>query len=448
MAALLVLLATPAAASAKAGALDPGFGDNGRVVTPADVGRPLEADVNVAEGPDGTIVAAVGKTVFRYLPDGSLDPSFGQGGRLTIAEPEGLPFSLHDLVVDPMGRIALIGEVKIPDVRVQVDYMGGTTNPYLAAVIRYDRTGRLDPSFGDGNGFILSDLGQPRYLPSYDRALTRASQGVVDREGRLTLLGSVSENVPSKVGHSFFATFSRLLVRLAPDGELDASFGSGGVSQTGLGEIKRLALGRDEAPLVLGPGRPHGDRPPHEVLMQLRPDGGIDPEFGHNGGSPTVADGTPGELALALDSHGDTVVLAGKSVERFTPEGVPDWRFGYRGSAAVTLPGGSGLSSIALESSGDILLAGTQAMGRRTSGGQRAQHRSFMVVTLNSHGKADLSFGRRGRVATGFGRSARAFGQEAFIDAEGRLVVGGPIARPDLGPTGGIALARYQLEPG
>ena len=46
---------------------------------------------------------------------------------------------------------------------------------------------------------------------------------------------------------------------------------------------------------------------------------------------------------------------------------------------------------------------------------------------------------------TRFGRRSGVFGQESFLDAAGRLVVGGPIARPDLAPIGGIALARYRV---
>ena len=82
----------PVSATARPVALDRNFGDNGRVVTKSELGGLswLYTKVHVAEGPDGTIVAAVGKTVFRYLPNGSLDPSFGEGGSLAVDDPEGL----------------------------------------------------------------------------------------------------------------------------------------------------------------------------------------------------------------------------------------------------------------------------------------------------------------------------------------------------------------------
>jgi hypothetical protein len=77
--------------------------------------------------------------------------------------------------------------------------------------------------------------------------------------------------------------------------------------------------------------------------------------------------------------------------------------------------------------------------------GSGAGIRSFTVVRLDQNGDLDRSFGHSGRVRTDFGAEASAFGQEAFVDREGRLVVGGPLISPSLAPNGGIALARYEL---
>jgi beta-propeller uncharacterized protein DUF5122 len=164
----LVAIATfvliPTAASAKPGALDPGFGDSGRIVTQTDLGN-RDWPVNIAEGPNGTIVAATEKTILRYLPDGSLDPSFGEGGKVTIPDPEGLPFSLRDLAVGTDGRVFLIGSVEIPDVWVPVTYIS-SAHPTLAAVIGYTSDGKLDPAYGGGKGFLVSEFGQSSPYPA------------------------------------------------------------------------------------------------------------------------------------------------------------------------------------------------------------------------------------------------------------------------------------------
>lgn len=444
---IMALALSPAAARAKPGSLDLSFGTQGRVTTPASLGMFswLEADVQIAKGPDGTTVAAVGKTVFRYLPDGSLDPGFGEGGKVTIADPEGLPFLLHDLAVGTDGRVSLIGSVEIPDVSVPISYIS-STHPPLAAVIRYTSDGKLDPTFGGGSGFLVTDFGQPSPYPAgvpYSRGLTRLTTGAIDPNGDLLAIVSVGELVTHF--RSELAMVPKLVVRLTSAGELDPSFGGGDgvVSETGLRTLGDLAQDRDGALLVSGlPG--DGDPGlPSEALVRLAPDGSVDRSFGHRGApSPLPA---PPLSGLAVDPSGRIVALAGRGLIRLTPSGKRDRHFGYRGGATVRLPGESSLSSLAVEPSGGILLAGTQAIRNGSESGPRIDRyqRSFTVIRLNSHGRPDRRFGHGGWVSTAFGAGSSAVGEDAFIDAGGRLVLGGSVVRPDLAPTSGIALARY-----
>jgi uncharacterized delta-60 repeat protein len=436
----------PAAASAKPGTLDSGFGANGRVVTQTDTGYGVWP-VSIAEGPDGTIVAADNKTVFRYLPDGSLDPSFGEGGKLTVADPEGLPFLLQDLAVDPEGRISLIGSVEVPDISVPRSYIS-SIHPMLAAVIRYTSDGKLDPGFGDGNGVLVTDFGQPSTYGQeapYNKALTRLTTGALDRNGNLLAIVSVGEIVPRF--RSELEMVPRLVVRLTSTGAPDPSFGGGDgvVSDTGLGPLGDLAQGQDDALLVSGLQLNREDGLASEALIRLAPDGGVDPSFGRTGApvplfAPPLSD-------LALDPFGRIVALAGRGLIRLTPGGRRDRLFGYRGTASVRLPGQSSLSSLALEPAGGILLAGTQVIRKGSKSGPRIDRyrRSFTVVRLNSKGRPDRRFGHGGWVSTRFGRGSNALGQDAFIDANNRLVVAGLVSGPDLSPPGGIALVRYNL---
>jgi uncharacterized delta-60 repeat protein len=443
---LLTLALLPAAALAQAGTLDPGFGDGGKVVTQMNPSGDHNLLVKIAEGPNGTIVAAAGKTVFRYLPDGSLDPSFGEGGKLTVADPEGLPFTLSDLAVDTDGRISLIGSVEVPDVSVPFSYIS-SFHPTLAAVIRYTGDGKPDTTFGGGKGFLVTDFGQPSpYSPGffYSKGLTRLTTGAVDRNGDLVAMVSVGEIVTHF--HSELAMVSRLVVRLTPTGQLDPSFGGGDgvVSETGLGGLGTLALDRDGALLVSGlQGNPEGG-PSREALVRLTSDGSVDGLFGHMGASsPLLA---PPLSGLAVDPLDRIVALAGRGLALLTHSGELDRRFGFRGGAWVRFPGESSLSSLAVEPSGRILLAGTQAIRLRGSKARPYRYRrSFAVVRLDLHGRPDRRFGNGGAVATRFGKGSGVLGQDAFIDANNQLVVAGPVSRPDLAPTGGIALARYQL---
>jgi len=435
----------PAAALGRPGALDRSFGEGGRVVTMTALGGRswLDADVHAAPGPKGTIVAAVGKTVFRYLPDGRLDPGFGDGGRLTIEDPRGLPFSLHDLAVDDQGRIVLAGAVEMPG-EILVSYIGPFIHGPLAAVIRYSPDGELDPSFGEGAGYVITELDQPPLNSYYDKAATSAEQVIVGSEGKVTLIGGVGRYTTGI--RSEFRMSPRLIVRLTPDGRLDPSFGGDGViSETGLDALsavvpyggKLLAGGRSAS-------RPKV--PWREALTRLTRDGSIDNSFGHDGCFPLFA---PPLNGVAVDRFRRIVAVGSRRVLRLTPRGTRDRRFGRRGGTTVWLPGKSDLSEVSIErSSGRILLAGTQAIAKRqpeTPIRERRYRRSFTVIGLNTHGRPDRRFGRRGWVATRFGKRSSALADDAFIDSSGRLVVTGTVARPDLAPTGGIALARYRL---
>jgi hypothetical protein len=83
--------------------------------------------------------------------DGLLDPGFGQSGRVTITaaespeQPFGAPY-IQDVAADARGRIYLLTWASSP----------GDTRP---AVIRLDRSGRVDPSYGVAGRSIVPTVG-------------------------------------------------------------------------------------------------------------------------------------------------------------------------------------------------------------------------------------------------------------------------------------------------
>ncbi len=441
---LLLALALTAVASTKPGALDRGFGAAGRVATQASLGGSYwtaAADVQMARGPEGTILSASGGTVFRYLPDGGLDPSFGEGGKLVAVGPEGRPLSINDMVIDPEGRVTLFGAVTLAELHVPVSYIGTTVSPQLAAIARYDRSGKPDLGF-DGDGFLVTDFGLPAYAPGhYDSAFVSLIGGTLDREGGLiAIVGSVT-----LAGHCsrYAATESRAIVRLTPAGALDLSFSDDGIqADTGFARIDDVAIAGDELVLV-GTNEDPCRKLADYAVAQLLTDGTPDASFGRNG----FRSHSLGPISdLAVDRAGGLLLLAGPNLLRLTSRGKVDRRFGDRGIAYVRLPGASSLSSIAIEPSGRIVLAGTQVLAKAAEKpAGNPYRRSFTVLRLTPSGKSDRGFGHHGWVATRFGKRSSASASEAFVDQTGRLVVGGAIASPDLAPTGGIALARYLL---
>jgi uncharacterized delta-60 repeat protein len=131
------------------GSPDPNFGTGGTVALPSDEGfEPVAVDLL----PDGDIILGGGlitrggpwPAVFRLLPDGKLDPSFGDDG-MRMAKPPGAGAREEtdetSMAVDPRGRILLAGG------RLQ----GCCTEKGM--VVRFDASGRLDRSFGH-DGFV------------------------------------------------------------------------------------------------------------------------------------------------------------------------------------------------------------------------------------------------------------------------------------------------------
>lgn len=93
------------------GTLDPSFGVGGVVVT--DFGADDAEAYGVAIQQDGKIVVAGGVdetlALARYLPDGTLDPSFGTDGLARTPLPPGNTAEARELVIQPDGKLVVGG---------------------------------------------------------------------------------------------------------------------------------------------------------------------------------------------------------------------------------------------------------------------------------------------------------------------------------------------------
>lgn len=147
------------------GSLDPTFGTAGTVVTATGSCCEESGVLSVLIEPDGKIVAAGNGYLARYHPNGSLDPTFGDGG-IAVAGNGGL--SAEGAALQSDGKLVLAGNVP--------------GRHYVAfAVSRYTRTGSPDSHFG-ADGLTKTEF-------SWSSA---ASAVAVQRDGKIVAAGFYS----------------------------------------------------------------------------------------------------------------------------------------------------------------------------------------------------------------------------------------------------------------
>jgi uncharacterized delta-60 repeat protein len=459
----IALVLSTQAASARPGELDESFGEGGRAATAADLGSSWRAAaIHLATAPDSSTIVASGRQLIRYLPNGQLDPSFGEGGKVTLEEVEGLSFRLGDVSIDGEGHVVAFGTAIDPSTSFSIPFYptGARVNPTFAVVLRYDATGRLDPSFGGGDGVVRTDLGLQPTLHAESGSpppLVRLVSGEVDSQDRPMLVAASAELVSAEHG-SLLVWPSRLVIRLTWAGTLDPSFGRSGIVELSSTKNRGLAIGTESEPLLVWGGFPSAEPLAITQITRLRGDGTADSDYGA-AGMRTIDDGGG---AAVLDRFGRLLIVGrpGQSpahVLRLRPDGRLDRRFGQGGLATVKMPGKrTALSSIAVDARGRVLLAGTAMRRRTVTTGFEEPREQFAVGRLRPSGRVDQSFGHKGWVRTGFGRHTKVAGArevfatqgwdidgpQAVVDRRGRVVVAAAGHSPQLEP-GGIILARY-----
>ncbi len=278
-----------------AGRLDPSFGNGGKatVAFPAedanDVGVKYDlpfqfsaGELAMATAPGGKIVVAGSSKVVRFLANGKLDRGFGAGGSVAIERPAGRSFLLADVAVDSQGRILLAGSARPLPT-------SSTPDPLLssAMVVRLAADGSLDGSFGSA-GTLISDLGIEAPKTPTDRypgAAVGLRSIVVDSQDRPILTGgSVTEIVSCYSSERAIST--GFVARLTGAGALDTGFGEAGLRQIAdLSSFAQAALTPSETLFTVGAARFRCEGPsgPSVVLTSFGLGGSLDSGFGFAG---------------------------------------------------------------------------------------------------------------------------------------------------------------------
>lgn len=448
------------AALAEAGELDHGFGEGGKTTTPVNLHAPWsQARVRLAETPDGRIMVAGAGKLVRYLADGELDRSFGDGGMVSIVLPGKLRFALGDVAIDREGRAVLIGTAHngaTPGRRSARAIRGARQS--FATVIRYGADGELDPTFGNG-GIVMTDFDLPPAQGHFAPAVV-AGLGAVDAQDRIVLIAGTIERVSGCSGRSRIGRHDRLVARLTQAGALDTTFGHGGIERIrSLKSVASMAFDREGGAVLAGAAPEDCGRGPTLGLIRLRENGRQNRRFGKYG-SRTL---TGSAAAIAVDERDRIVVLCrskqlsgprrdenATKVVRLLPGGRLDPSF-WGGWVTYFLQGPlTRWSALTTDSQDRPLLVGTliRPLPQKNQKNGPRFHRWLMVERLRESGKLESEFGWQGWISiTRFDRNSDAAASDALIDGEGRLLVAGTALRRRPAPEPGFALARFELKP-
>ncbi|MFO1330163.1 MAG: hypothetical protein U1F56_22635 [Rubrivivax sp.] len=311
----------------------------------------------------GTVVALT-----RHLRDGGLDPSFGNGGKV-ITQVGARGDSARAVAIQPDGRIVVAG---------WTDQTGTDAN---VLVLRYRGDGTLDPGFGDAGRTVLP-LGN---------GTDRAHAVAIQDDGRI-VVGGTTLSGTSTSGQDF------ALMRLMPDGTLDAGFGNGGKVVTAMQShsssdvVYALALpviGGEQRILAVGG---EGDF----IAARYRPDGTLDASFGNGGKVLGLFGRNIGAARAVTLLPGGGMVLAGGIYNDFaaaqlTAAGTLDAGFGQGGlvTVAVSPTNWDNATAIARQADGKLVLGGWTYAGNSSSA-------DFTALRLTGAGVLDTTFGSGG----------------------------------------------------
>ncbi|MDQ6656227.1 MAG: dockerin type I domain-containing protein [Verrucomicrobiota bacterium] len=413
---VLAALAYPAPAAD--GDLDPTFGTGGKVVT--DFNNSTDWLSRVAVQPDGKIIA-IGDThpshkgaLIRYNPDGTLDATFGSGGK--VITPASVRESAAGLLLLPDGKIMTSGSIDLPS-------MQDTS----FALVRFNADGSIDPTFGNG-GIVATNIAS-RDDKAY--AIARQPDGKIVAAGRRGIQIEPAQQRKGNVA----------LVRYNPAGPLDATFGNSGIVINKFGQgLESYALQliiQPNGKLVIA-----GESSYEFLVARYNSNGTLDSTFGNGGyrlanfssnwdGATDALLQPDGKIVLVgwseLNSAFDSFALA-----RFNADGSFDQGFGNGGK--VLLVDRGDLNAVVRQSDGKLIAIGS---------GNYTNDPAFHLLRFEIDGALDSTWGSGGSVTTDFGQPTE--GVALALQPDGKLIVGGLTSSNPCFDTSEFALARYEL---
>jgi uncharacterized delta-60 repeat protein len=302
--------------------------------------------------------------VWRYLSDGTPDPSFGTNGIVT-----GDAGVAHAFDFDPQGNIVVAAQV-------------GAAGLVL---IKFDTLGNLDTGFVNQKTSLIS------------RAIPRSE--IIDSNGNIYVAGyGYDVNFTKENGYVW---------KFKSDGSLDSNFHDGiniGFIQTNkdtdpAGDAEKVLFDGSGKLLVAG-----------SSVWKFNPDtGSPDPSFVTSG----LADGA--WQSAAIDSAGNIYVAGVSGIRKFDEWGTLKAKaiFSYN----YDFPIGQNFNDIAVDAAGKLVIAG--------SIDNNLKGKDMTIWRRDDSLNLDPSFGDKGMVQPGNGTDSEQIARSLVLDSLGKIVAVG-----------------------
>ncbi|MFT3780965.1 MAG: immunoglobulin domain-containing protein [Nibricoccus sp.] len=363
-----------------------------RQTSPAVAAVPLPDGRFIVGGSFDTANGTRINGVARYMPSGSLDPSFNPGEGITEY---GNPGLINDLVVQTDGKIVVGGRFLAADNRLR------------ASIARFNSDGSLDTSF----------LVNPGFTDAAGAQVGEVKAVALQADGKIVVGGDFG---------AYNNTACTDIARLNADGTIDRSFTSGAGTGSGLFDISAVAL-QPDGKILIGGSFVAYNGTARQGLARLNIDGTIDSSF-----SP--GNNTRGAVRSILVLSDGKILVGGyfttgenngvsQSIARLNSDGSLDTTFdpgtGFRRSTSLVV------SSLQLQPDGKILVGGdfVSYNGTVCTG----------IIRLNSGGSLDNTFVLNGALNVSRTRTLRLLG-------DGRLLAAGASAQRGSKTQIGVAL--------